>query len=103
MDNTTTTTQQALVLGQKYAFATASLIMGIACFGSLLGLEKAILAILFAWLALRGKPEPALSEHRGWAKAGLVLGIIPLILVPILLIVNSQRLEQIIEVLSKLD
>lgn len=101
MDNITA--QQSLVLGQKYAFATASLILGIACFTSLLGLEKAILAIVFAWLALRGQPEPELKVHRGWAKAGLVLGILPLIIVPVLLIVNYPRLRQIIEVLSQLD
>ena len=101
MDNTST--QQSLVLGQKYAFATASLIMGLACFVNLLGMEKAILAIVFAWLALREKPDPVLTEHRAWAKAGLVLGILPLVLVPVLLIVNFERLQQIIEVLSKLD
>ena len=95
--------QQSIVLGQKYAFATASLIMGIACFVSLLGMEKAILAIVFAWLALRQHPEPALTEHRTWAKAGLVLGILPLVLVPILLIVNFDKVQHLIEVLSKLD
>ncbi len=95
--------QRSVVLGQKYAFATASLIMGIACFVSLFGMEKAILAIVFAWLALRGQPEPALKEHRAWAKAGLVLGILPLILVPILLILNFDKLQYFIDVLSKLD
>lgn len=101
MDNTST--QQSLVLGQKYAFATASLIMGIACFVSFLGMEKAMLAIVFAWLALRQQPEPALKEHRTWAKAGLVLGILPLVIVPILLILNFDRVLQIIDLLSKLD
>ena len=101
MDNTET--QRSLILGQKYAFATASLIMGIACFTSFLGLEKALLAIVFGWLALRNKPEPALTEHRTWAKAGIVLGILPLILVPTLLILNFDKVRQFIEVLSKLD
>lgn len=95
--------QQSVVLGQKYAFATASLIMGVACFVSLLGMEKAILAIVFAWLALRKQPEPVLTEHRAWAKAGLVLGILPLVLVPVLLIVNFEKVQHLIEVLSKLD
>lgn len=95
--------QQSIILGQKYAFATASLIMGIACFVSLLGMEKAILAIVFAWLALRKQPEPALTEHRTWAKAGLVLGILPLVLVPVLLILNFDKVQHLIEALSKLD
>jgi len=96
-------TNESLVLGQKYAFATASLILGICCFVNLLGLEKAILAIVFAWLALRTKPEPVLKEHRMWAKAGLVLGILPLIILPILIILNFDRLREIIDVLSKLS
>ena len=100
---TNSETKQSTVLGQKYAFATASLIMGIACFTSLLGLEKAILAIVFAWLALRRDPEPALTEHRSWAKAGLVLGILPLVIVPILLILNFDKVQQIIDVFSKFD
>ena len=98
-----TDTQRSVVLGQKYAFATVSLIMGIACFVSFFGLEKAILAIVFGWLALRGQPEPALTEHRTWAKAGIVLGILPLILMPILLILTFDKVQQLIEVLSKLD
>jgi hypothetical protein len=91
------------VLGQKYAFATASLILGIFCFVNLLGLEKPILAIVFAWLALRKHPEPELIEHRVWAKTGLILGVITLIVVPTLIILNLDRIWELIELLSKLD
>ena len=42
-------TRESLILGQKYAFATASLILGIVSFVNLLGLEKPILAIVFGW------------------------------------------------------
>jgi len=96
-------TREPLILGQKYAFATASLILGIFSFVNLLGLEKPILAIIFGWLALRAKPEPRLTEHRVWAKAGVVLGTIILIVVPILIIVNFHRLQEFVEVLSKLN
>ncbi len=96
-------TKDSLILGQKYAFATASLIMGIGCFVNLLGLEKAILAIVFAWLALRKNPEPILKEHRAWAKVGLTLGILPLIILPVIIILNFDRIREIIEVLSKLN
>ncbi len=91
------------ILGQKYAFATVSLVLGISCFINLLGLEKAILAILFGWLALRTKPEPVLKEHRLWAKAGLILGILPLIILPTILILNFERLRELIECLSKMS
>ena len=96
-------TRESLILGQKYAFATASLILGICSFVNLLGLEKPILAIIFGWLALRTKPAPPLTEHRVWAKAGVVLGTIILIVVPTLIILNFHRLQEFIEILSKLD
>jgi hypothetical protein len=95
--------RESLVLGQKYAFATASLILGISCFTNLLGLEKAILAIVFARLALRTKPEPPLKQHRTWAKAGLILGILPLIILPVLIILNLDQIRELIDVLSKMD
>ena len=91
------------ILGQKYAFATASLILGICSFVNLLGLEKPILAIVFGWLALRANPAPALKLHRMWAKAGVGLGVLVLVVVPILIIVNFNELREIIQLLSKLD
>ena len=96
-------TRESLILGQKYAFATASLVLGIFSFVNLLGLEKPILAIIFGWLALRAKPEPQLTQHRVWAKTGVVLGTIVLIVVPTLIILNFHRLQEFIQILSKLD
>ena len=96
-------TRESLILGQKYAFATASLILGIFSFVNLLGLEKPILAIIFGWLALRTKPEPALTQHRVWAKTGVVLGTIILIVVPTLIILNFDRLREFVDILSKLN
>ena len=95
--------KESWVLGQKYAFATAALVLGICSLVNLLGLEKPILAIVFAWLALRATPAPVLKLHRRWAKAGLVLGILPLVIVPVIIIVNFDRVREIIELLSKLD
>ena len=96
-------TRNSLILGQKYAFATASLILGIFSFINLLGLEKPILAIIFGWLALRAAPEPRLTEHRMWAKTGVVLGSIVLVVVPTLIVLNFDRLREFVEVLSKLN
>ena len=95
-------TRESLILGQKYAFATASLILGIVSFVNLLGLEKPILAIVFGWLALRTKPAPQLKEHRVWAKTGVTLGTIILIVIPTLIILNFHRVQEIVEILSKL-
>ncbi len=91
------------VLGQKYAFATVSLVLGISCFVNLLGLEKAILAIVFGWLALRAAPAPVLEQHRTWAKAGVVFGILPLIILPTVLILNYNHLRELIECLSRMS
>ena len=96
-------TKESLILGQKYAFATASLILGIFSFVNLLGLEKPILAIVFGWLALRATPAPLLKEHRVWAKTGVALGTIILIVLPTIIILNFHRLAEFIDVLSKLD
>ena len=96
-------TKESLILGQKYAFATASLILGIVSFVNLLGLEKPILAIVFGWLALRSTPQPLLKDHRVWAKTGVVLGTIILIAVPTLIILNFDRLREFVDVLSKLN
>jgi hypothetical protein len=90
------------VLGQKYAFATASLILGIACYVNFLGLEKATLAIVFAWLALRPNPTPALREHRGWAKTGLILGILPWIMIPVVLVWKWNRVLDLLRLLQDL-
>jgi hypothetical protein len=96
-------TKESLIYGQKYAFATVSLVLGIFCFINLLGLEKPILAIIFGWLALRAQPAPNLKEHRLWAKAGITLGIITLIIIPLIIILNFDRLREIIEILSKMS
>ena len=96
-------TKESLILGQKYAFATASLVLGIFCFVNLLGLEKPILAIIFGWLALRAAPAPKLKEHRRWAQTGVALGVLTLIVVPLIIILNLDRLREIIELLSKMS
>ena len=96
-------TKQALILGQKYAFATVSLVLGVFSFVNLLGLEKPILAIVFGWLALRTVPEPKLNQHRTWAQVGMFLGAVILLVVPTLIIIFYDRLREFIEILSRLN
>ena len=92
-----------VVLGQKYAYATASLIVAIICFVNIAGLEKAVLAIVFAWLALKREPGPRLTERRLWAKIGGALGLFLLIFIPALVLLNLDRLRVVIEALQKLS
>ncbi len=96
-------TQAPIVLGQKYAYATISLILALACFINLAGLEKALLAVIFGWLALKSTPAPALKARRLWAKIGVVLGTLVLIVIPTIIILNLDRLRVIVEALMKLS
>jgi hypothetical protein len=95
--------QAQIVMGQKYAYATISLVLGIACFINLAGMEKAVLAVIFAWLALKSTPAPILKVRRVWAQIGLVLGISVLIVIPTIIILNLDRLRVIVDALMKLS
>ena len=95
--------QAHTVLGQKYAYATISLVLGLACFINMVGLEKAVLAVIFGWLALRSTPPPALKTRRVWAQTGMVLGILALVIVPTIILLNLDRLRLVVEALTKLS
>ncbi|MBA2525222.1 MAG: hypothetical protein H0V18_05470 [Pyrinomonadaceae bacterium] len=92
-----------VVLGQKYAYATISLILGLACFINLAGLEKAVLAVIFGFLALKSTPAPALTTRRVWAKTGVALGTTVLVVIPTIVLLNLDRLRVIVEALMKLS
>ena len=93
----------AVVLGQKYAYATAALMLGIASFVNLLGMEKAILAIIFARLALRPDPPPALKNRREWGQAGLVLGVLQVLVISALIIIFRNELREVLHLLLRLQ
>jgi hypothetical protein len=95
--------QLHIVLGQKYAYATISLILGLACFINVAGLEKAVLAVIFGLLALKSTPAPVLKARRLWAQTGVVLGILVLIVIPTIIILNLDRLRLIVEALMKMS
>src|SRR5688572_31283777 len=92
-----------IVLGQKYAYATISLLLGIACFINLAGLEKAMLAVIFGWLALKSSPAPTLKTRRVWAKTGIVLGSLLLVVIPTIILLNVDRLLVFVEAMQKLS
>ena len=92
-----------VVLGQKYAYATIALMLGIASFVNLLGMEKAILAIIFARLALKPEPPPPLKHRRGWGQAGLVLGLLQVVLISVLVIIFRNELREVLDLLMRLQ
>ncbi len=95
--------KNGVIVGQKYAYATASLLLGIICYVQLLGIERAILAIIFAWLALKSAPLPRLEKRRLWAIAGLVLGIITMVLVPVIVIFKYDQVKELIHAINNLQ
>ncbi|HEY5885500.1 MAG TPA: hypothetical protein VIT88_12485 [Pyrinomonadaceae bacterium] len=103
MNQSNPETQAHIVLGQKYAYATISLILGLACFINVAGMEKAVLAVIFGWLALKSTPAPALTARRVWAKTGVVLGILVLVTIPTIILLNLDRLRVMVEALMKLS
>jgi hypothetical protein len=92
-----------VVLGQKYAYATIALMLGIASFVNLLGMEKAILAIIFGRLALKSEPPPLLKNRREWGQAGLVLGVLQVVLISTLVIIFRNELRGVLELLIRLQ
>jgi len=104
MQNHDDRARDAAVLGQKYAYATASLTLGLLCFVNLAGLEKAVLAIVFGMMALGRRPAPDLVQRRAWAKTGIALGTALIVLVPALIyfVIGIDGLRQVIEALARL-
>lgn len=103
MNTNDTEVRTPAVLGQKYAFATTALVLGIASFVNFLGMEKAILAIVFAWLAIRSEPAPVLRDRRAWAKAGMILGALQILIIIAVLALNFDRISALLETLMKLQ
>jgi hypothetical protein len=97
------TENKSIVLGQKYAYATASLLIGISSYIHLLGIERAVLAILFAWLALRSAPAPRLPARRLWAQVGMILGLVMLVIVPGVVIWKFESFRELIMTLENLQ
>jgi len=66
-------------------------------------MEKSILSIIFARLALRPEPAPRLMDRRRWGKIALALGIIHLIFVPMLILLNIEKIRAAVELLKTLQ
>jgi hypothetical protein len=91
------------VLGQKYAFVTVALVLALSIFINLLGMEKSILSIIFACLALRREPAPPLTERRRWGKVAITLGIIHVVLMPTLILLNIDKIRAALQLLMTLQ
>lgn len=102
METVATNSRAQLALGQKYAYATVSLVLGVMSFVNLLGIEKGILAIAFGLLAIASGSGPALAERRGWGKLGVILGAIQVVLVVGIVAFNFDKVLEVIRMLEQL-
>jgi hypothetical protein len=89
-------TDSNVVLAQRYAYATAALIVGLLGFVNLFGFEKSILAIVLGVKALSKEPALALAARRGWAKSGIALGTTQIALVATIIVLNLDRIPKLI-------
>lgn len=90
------------VLGQRYAFATISLVLGIASFINLFGIEKGILAVVFGFLALRQNPAPGLKARRTWGVLGMTFGALQIIAVIAIVALNFDKILEVIRMIERL-
>jgi hypothetical protein len=86
--------------GMTSEFAIASAVMGIISFVNLLGLEKALIAIMFGAFALKGmKNQPGLGGKK-LAIVGILLGTGAAILMVIIAVRFWPQLQQAQQILS---
>ena len=96
-------TDSNVVLAQRYTYATVALVIGLLSFVNLLGFEKAILAVVLGLKALAKEPGPTLHARRAWAKFGVSLGTAQIILVATVILLNLDRIPQLIAALRALS
>jgi hypothetical protein len=92
---------EAFAAGRRSGFAIAALILSIVSFISLLGTEKAILAITLGVLAIRGA-QPGTSSRR-LAGAAIGIGAMFLVTVAVILTVYWDKVGEFIALLEKLS
>jgi hypothetical protein len=93
----------AFVLGQRYTLATLALTLALLSFLNLAGMEKAILAVVLGFKALRREPQPALEQRRGLARVAIGLAIAHLVAVVTIVLLNLDRIGKLVEALRVLS
>ncbi len=82
----------------KSKLALAGLLVGISSFISLLGVEKAVLAVLFGSWALKEAIDETGSKKLAWA--GVILGLVYLVVLAVVVIIYFPTLISLLEKLK---
>jgi hypothetical protein len=85
---------------KRCRLAMVALLLGITSFVNLLGLEKGIVAILVGWLAIREIKEDPARKGKRMAWAGLILGLLSVIIIIFMLIWKGPQLLQQLRLLE---
>ncbi|MBN1346395.1 MAG: hypothetical protein JXQ73_27150 [Phycisphaerae bacterium] len=97
-----TTGGDGVIVGQRLAFAAVSLTLGICSFISLLGMEKAALAIVFGVLATRGRGARP-TMRLAFARLGMALGALYITLLVVLMIAFREDVIRFFEFIERFD
>ena len=89
--------ESSFVLGQRYTLATLAVGLALLSFLNLAGLEKAVLAIVLGLKALKTTPQPALEGRRSWARFGIGLAVVHIVVLVSIILFNLDRLPQLLE------
>jgi hypothetical protein len=87
--------------GRRVGFGISALVLSLVGFLSLLGAEKAILAIVLGALAIRGSGQGTLARRLGLI--AICLGIVFLLTLVVVLIVFRGQVLEVIQTLQKLS
>jgi hypothetical protein len=94
-------TAEAYDAGRRVGFGVSALALGLVTFLSLLGAEKAILAIALGALAVRGGDPSPLSRRLG--TAAIVLGVVFLLTLAVVLVVFWDRAVEFVRLLQQVS
>ena len=92
---------EAYNTGRRVGFGISALTLSIVAYLSLLGLEKAILAIVLGALALRGMKQGALARRLGIVS--IILSVIFIITFFVVMFLFWDKVKEIIVLLRKLS
>jgi len=83
---------------RKYPLAVTSAVLGLISFVHLFGVEKALLAVILGWFALK-EIMPGFEKGKKYAYAGIVFGSLYIAVMVIITIIKGPK---IIELIGKL-
>jgi hypothetical protein len=93
--------QKGFAAGRRHGFAIAALVVSLVSFLSLLGAEKALTAIVFGWIALKGAERGSLPNRLG--KSAIAIGCIFMVTVATVLVLFWKDVVKFVDLLQKLS